>query len=137
MRAAIALLGSLVFFVGNATAANWVHLTDTDSAQVFIDTDSIAKWDGKIKAWFLYEYGGPQTADHKKYLSSKDLAYFDCTERSMVLVQIVRYEKQSGTGDVVSTIFIPMAPAWFEDVVPETLGETMQMFACSVAGHGQ
>ena len=61
MRVAIALLGGLVCMVEAALASNWVYLTDTDNAQVFIDTESIAVRDGKVKAWFLFEYGGPQT----------------------------------------------------------------------------
>ena len=51
----------------------------------------------------------------------------------MVVVQGIRYEKQTGTGDIVSSYSVPLAKAEFRDVVPETVGETMQYLAGAFA----
>jgi hypothetical protein len=135
MRARIVLVWSFILLVGNATAADWRYVTATDNAQIFMDFDSTVYQDGdKVKAWFLYEYGGPQLdSGNRKYLSSKRLVYFDCFQHSMVTVQSIRYGKESGSGDVVSTVSTPLSRAVFEDVVPETIGETMQQVACFFA----
>ena len=136
MYARLVLVLGFIFSVGNATAADWRYVTATADAQIFIDVGSAVGQDGnKVKAWFLYEYGGPQTDEgsSNKYLSAKRLFYFDCFQHTMVMVQGTRYEKQSGTGDIVSSYSVPLARAEFRDVVPETVGETMQYLACAFA----
>lgn len=111
---------------------NWVQIGDGDSTDAYVDVQSVASKGIYKKAWFTINQGSPQKTNYgdKAFLSAKQLVYFNCSERTIELVQTVSYSDPNGGGDVVSSQNQTFQPLRLIDVVPGTLGELMLNFVC-------
>lgn len=127
-----------VFFVTVAAvsmpslASKWEHIAeDVDGTTYIIDRESVAQKGGLTKAWFQNILKKPQKMDyppHKEFESEKFMYYFNCTERTSALVNMIKYAP--GGKDVVFSHSIDVKTASFADVAPDTVGEVQFLEAC-------
>jgi Surface-adhesin protein E len=98
-----------------------------------IDVGSVVPVDKVVKAWFKLTYKtdvvNPVNAA-KPIRKVKFLYYHLCEEHKRALIQLM-YEDASGA-TVYSSSF-PSDPPKFEDVIPDTTGETWLKAACKIA----
>lgn len=126
-----------VAFAGVAqvvNASDWQWTTESDSANYFMDFDSIATQAGHKKAWVRVNYTTPMESvsyPKKPYKSAKLLYYFDCSGKLLGIFQTVRYADFNAAGEVVETDSARFSPTQLNDVVPDTIGEKLQQIACS------
>jgi hypothetical protein len=85
---------------------------------------------GKLKAWIIVDYESPQDSQGGKYLSTKQLDYYDCKGRTVGTGQIVYYSMNLGQGDSVHSAMVPPEYVSYSDVVPDTVGEKMLNTIC-------
>ena len=65
----------------------------------------------------------------KTYLAEKQLQVSDCHDRTLAVVQGVRYTALDGSA-VIDSYTVEEKSWKFSEVVPETIGETIINFAC-------
>lgn len=130
---ASALLPFILF--QTAVASDWrlaASGADNDPL-VYVDTYSISRKGNLKKAWFRYDYQSSQNMDFppfKQYQSMKELDYYNCTERTMSTAQRILYTGMTGSGGVVFSASVPVGMLQFDDVTPDTIGESMLNFVC-------
>ena len=83
--------------------AEWKSYAKNSETEEFFDTAFISKDSGKIKLWTLSNYASPiTTLEGKEILSEKSLTTLDCSAQKIGAEKIIKYEKQSAQGNVVS-----------------------------------
>ena len=114
-------------------AATWVEIGGNDEVAVFIDTDSIRKTGNRVKTWLKWNWTKaqdiPGSYPPKTYLAEKQLQVSNCQNRTLAVVQGVRYAALDGNW-VVDSYTVDEKIWKFSEVVPETIGETIINFTC-------
>lgn len=115
-----------------APEASWQYLAETsDGALVSVRTGSISRSGKYRKAWFQWinkeEASIPDAAYRTNrsavtYKSSKELTFFDCTERTYTTVQAIYY---SANSDPVATYQVEVEKSLFAEGAPDTIAEAM------------
>lgn len=120
-------------FSTSAIGSDWQLVSQSEKAIYSMDFQSLAPVGAYRKAWILIThieaqdtYGYPK----KTYHSEKLLYYFDCSAKMLEVAQRVRYSDASGRGAVVETLSLKFDPKQFDDVVPDSIGETLNRVAC-------
>lgn len=129
-----------LLLAGPASASDWqiAALLDKDSGHVEIDVSSISTKGKLRKAWFKWTHSTPQKippssrtdAYIQNYTTSKDLNYFNCSERTSSAIQTIYYDNK---GTVVGSSSINASLAQYDEVAPDTVGETMLETVCKAA----
>lgn len=121
----------------SSQAANWIPVRTASDGITALDTQSVSAAGGKlIKAWVKNSFPAAREAgttppfSFQSYLS---LRVFDCAHRSSDLLQQVFYAGPDGTGEIVKNQSYPRDKIKLVDVVPDTLGEDLLVFACEAA----
>ena len=127
-------MASLLMFVSaNAIAAEWLRVGSNSESVLYLDYSSIVKKGEWIKAWVMWDFykGNMIPIYGNSRLSTKTLEYYNCYENTIAVVQIVLYTKHLGGGESFGkqTNYSPV----FDEVVPDTVGETMQVAVCNEA----
>lgn len=129
MRSAIGVL--LLAYSSIVNASDWATFGETSLSIWYLDKESIASVDGKMKAWFLVDFKDEQTAyNGKKYKSTKQLSYFDCPSKTSALVQEAFFTDQFGEGTIADSYSLNKKNLEFTDVIPDSIGESMLKFVC-------
>lgn len=131
----IIIIAALLASGSCAHASDWVQVSNTDTLQVYLDRQSVAK-SGKLrKAWISYTYkeSPSPTVSGKNYKSTKSLELFSCAERTNATYQTVFYADDFGLGSVVNIWQIQPKIAVFSEVVPDSVGETMINTVCRIS----
>jgi hypothetical protein len=117
-----------------AVAADWSFVGQTDDSKLFVDATSLRPAGKLYKAWFLYNYEKPTQVPINSSLkvasSSKQLYAFDCAHGTYGPLQAVYLSGMNGSGAVVESWTNSYAPE-LEDVVPDTIGESMLKRVCA------
>lgn len=118
--------------IAGALASNWVTVSRSDTGTLIeVDLDSIRSSGGKVKAWTRWSHNTPQEVKHsyppKTYTSSKDLAVYNCYERSSAVIQSTSY---SQSGEVVDSRSGADVPSAYSEVVPDSVGESILDAVC-------
>jgi hypothetical protein len=86
-----------------AAHAEWKSYAKNTEVEEFFDTAYISKESGTIKLWTLSNYVSPiTTLEGKEILSEKSLTTLDCSSQKIGAEKIIKYEKKSAQGNVVS-----------------------------------
>ena len=117
---------SIVFSVTPAVASNWVEVTRTNDDIVLIDTGSIRKLGDSRKVWVHFEN---KVADDEGTKTIKQLQTIQCIERRRRIEYFIR---NRADGTVVSQMADSMVFD-FDDIIPDTIGESIMNFVCSPA----
>lgn len=113
----------------------WLEVANGAQVKVYVDMESLRKTGAKVKVWTLWVYEKPRPVDGvsyaKTYLVEKNLSTYNCTERTSISMQSIKY-KDEGQGEVVGSFTLPDVESGYSDVAPETLGEGIMTYACSL-----
>jgi len=116
-------------------AADWQRTTESSSGDTFyMDFSSVASVGAYRKAWVQINHQNQLETDgypKKKYQTSRMLYYFDCEGKMLSTFQTVRYAEKFAGGDVIESKSFKFNPKDLEDAVPDTVGETVMITACS------
>ena len=135
MKMALLFAASL-FSTFSATASNWIRIGQNAEVIVFTDTDSLRRVGPKVRSWQRYEWTKPMAvpaliAEDKKFRMERQLQLTNCDERSYVILQGLRYEDKDGT-TLVHAFTDEEKDLKYEEPAPDTIGESLIRFACSV-----
>lgn len=124
----------LLFNIGTfAHAAKWVSVAGNDDATVFVDIDSIRREGSQVKTWLKWQWTSakevPGSYPAKTYFVERQLQISDCKQRTLAIAQGVQYSDKEGV-EVVDSYTIDKKNWQFSEVVPETIGESLVLFAC-------
>ncbi|MCT9125382.1 surface-adhesin E family protein [Cupriavidus gilardii] len=119
-----------------ALAARWELVTATETGTIAqVDTAGILREKTGRRAWVRFsnpeQQKGSPASDYKPYKSSMALTYYDCSLRRSATVKSVFYTGEYATGDTVSAWSAPAGQRYWDDVIPETVGEAVLVFVCS------
>lgn len=113
------------------SASDWASIGETSLSYWYMDKESIAPVDSKMKAWFLVDYIEEQSNLYgKKFKSSKHLSYFDCKSKTSVTVQSAIFSENLGEGTTVDSYSANKKDLEYIDVMPDTIGETALQAVC-------
>lgn len=123
-------------------AANWKTLSQENNNITMIDTSSILYNQNIVKAWFLSNVNIDECIKSKsegslntfyicEILSRKQLLYFNCTNKTFYLARVINYSEPNGKGNIVYDDNLTEIDNAFNDVVPDTISETMLNFSCN------
>jgi hypothetical protein len=118
----------------SARASDWQFVAQSETARYSMDFQSVAPAGSYRKAWvktILMNGGLKADSDPgKKYQSTKELYYFDCSAKRLSAVQSVHYSDLFG-GEVVESSSVKFNSIMLDDVVPDSIGEMFTNVACS------
>ena len=100
----------------------------------YMDFSSIAPVGAYRKAWVQINHQNEQETDgypKKQYQTTRLLYYFDCQAKTLSTFQTVRYREKFAGGEVVESRSFKFNPKDLDDVVPDTVGETVMQTACA------
>lgn len=127
------LLSTLAFSVP-AQPSRWVAVGGNEQIKVFVDSQSLRRTGAKVKAWLKWVNSSPVETDtvvpSKTYLSAKTLNVYNCSDRTSAGLQTIRYADADVSGEVVETVAIAETKAFFTELAPETIGESIMMYVC-------
>lgn len=134
-----AVIGVMFLVTSHAHSAEWAHVAgiDADGSYLAVDKTSIVP-SGKLrKAWFKWVYvldkakpvppAAKASLEPLFYTEQLNLTYFNCAERTSTNVQAIYRDKN---GEVVGQYLIGLKNAFFSEVAPETIGESMLLEVC-------
>lgn len=134
----LAYVFSFLSFTSAALAANWQPLSKGSEFIVYVDTESLVQRGEYWQSWFMWDHDKDKEAPSyptKLYRSVKALNVFNCALRQNTGIQTVYYSGQQGSGESVHNVSVNIKQASFEDVVPDSIGESMLRYVCSRATH--
>lgn len=117
-----------------AQESRWVEVGGNSQITAYVDKISMRRSGAKVKVWLRWENASPVETDtvfpKKTYMSAKTLNVYNCSERSAAGLQAIRYAESNVSGDVVESTSIPETKATFVELAPETIGESIMLYAC-------
>lgn len=120
-----------------ALASDWQLVSGDQTLKTYVDTESLAHRGRYVKAWFLWDYASVQKGEYfpsNQFQSRKTLWYISCSEKTFAQIQALTYTGNAGAGKVVTSDAFPVDAAQFEDVVPDSIGETLVNYVCKREG---
>ena len=83
---------------GVASAAELHPIRTAEHATIYIELDTIEHSEGKPVVWTLWDHASEQVnLYHEPYRSVRLLNEYDCTARTVRLVEIIEYKNSLGT----------------------------------------
>jgi hypothetical protein len=83
-----------------ASAAELHPIRTAEHATIYIELDTIARSEGKPVVWTLWDHASEQVnLYHEPYRSVRLLNEYDCTARTVRLVEIIEYTNSLGNGE--------------------------------------
>lgn len=114
--------------------------TNVDGDTWYVDKDSIKvanfTYGGKYTmAWLKVDFAKAQDdGDGKKYWQVKTFAYYDCTARKSDIDYFALHDKQGRIVRSDSFSASTHSSADWNEVIPNTNGDDLITYVCSVAG---
>lgn len=137
MKLAIISVLALTFAVASSEVAaqddRWKPVGVTDDVVAWVDSKSLRRTGTKVRTWIRWDWLKPQKtrgSPPREYQAEKQLAIYDCANRTTVTLQMIRYSDFAAVGDIVETLTDDEATAKPRDIAPDTLGEQLLEFAC-------
>jgi len=131
MKQLIKKITFILFLFGFSSHAfaEWVKLgTSEDGKTTFYWNSPPAQRNGNIvKLWKMADESSPKTYANATYLSSKDLAEYDCANNKFRFVSLYLFKKNMASGEVVYTDGNPSP--WI-DTPPDSIAEMYAKVAC-------
>lgn len=126
----VTLMALCGLLAGSADAAHWEKVVDSKTSRIYVDTDSINRIGDIVTAWYRRDFNQPMVSEknHRLYKSSKVLNYYNCTSREIAPARWITYEKQDGTGKILSNEKV--ISLTYGDVLPGEAGEAIFNFVC-------
>jgi hypothetical protein len=109
-----------------ASASNWVRVSNSNTADFYVDTESIRHAGQNRKAWIMANATDAQAAN-KGGGSGKMLEYFDCEQKMIGYGQSITYALPMGEGNVINS---SSAAIRYEDIIPDSVSEFLFNYVC-------
>ena len=116
-----------------ASASDWFLIAKGNDEIIFVDKSSISSKGKYLKAWLIWDYIGTKKMEYhpyKEYRSIKSLWYLDCNSNSVAISQSASYSGNFGAGESVDSHSNDISKLQFNDVVPDSIGETILKYVC-------
>jgi hypothetical protein len=128
---AVLALSSVVDAVLTAgTAADLHPIRTAEHATIYVELDTIDGSDGKPVVWTLWDHGSEQiNLYHEPYRSVRLLNEYDCSARTVRLVEIVEYANSLGNGDALRSY--PGADTEARPVTPGSVADEILRDVCA------
>jgi hypothetical protein len=128
---AVLALSSVVDAVLTAgTAADLHPIRTAEHATIYVELDTIDRSDGKPVVWTLWDHGSEQiNLYHEPYRSVRLLNEYDCSARTVRLVEIVEYANSLGNGDALRSY--PGADTEARPVTPGSVADEILRDVCA------
>ncbi len=123
-KAVIFVFMLLIAFAESSFADNWVKISTTDKARLYIDTQSLKRTGSNIEVWEKWVYVKPQEikdASKRTYQAKRELIVINCNERTAYIESIILNADQNPLSTIVENWIRPDIPAEYDIVAPETL----------------
>jgi len=105
----------------------------------YVDTSSIATHDSYKKMWVMSSCDKPRPSTNPSnppFSSEGRLYYFDCSEKTMMLAQTVRYADHFGRGAMTDRLQVDVKPEAFAPAAPDTVAADWLRLVCTGAASG-
>jgi len=137
MRANIFFLTVLFgLFSSSARSADWKLVGQSSNYYAHVDTSSIVTQKKYRKAWVMWseieEESRPSSGSLPIARSSKILSYYNCAEHSSFEAQRTEYDDFFGRGKSIRSLAFPLSNSGFNEIVPDTVGESVFNYICSI-----
>ena len=112
----------------------WIEAGRDNASVVYIDSETISRTGRVMRVWLKRVYAKPVVlaSDRTKtFISTKELALFNCEERSIANIQQLRYSNAEGLGAPVEATVNPEITARFRALVPESFDERILSGVCA------
>lgn len=120
----------------SATASTWVEVAYSNAVVVYADKDSIRRSGTNVKVWLKWVWNSPQevlgSVPQKYFLMQRQLNVYNCPKETYSIVQETFFSDTGGE-KVVNRYTIEEKNWQFEESAPDTIGDSLQKFACKPA----
>jgi hypothetical protein len=114
----------------NGTAAELHPIRTAEHATVYVELDTIDRSEGKPVVWTLWDHGSEQVnLYHEPYRSVRLLNEYDCSARTVRLVEIVEYSNSLGNGQALRSY--PGTDADARPVAPGSVADDILINVCT------
>lgn len=125
-----ALVIGLAILASSASASDWNLVYSDQDQSIFVDKSSISMKGKYRKAWSQWIYVKPKKDIYgSDYAASRNLEYYDCTEKTSSTLQYVTY-KTGDISEVVRPYSYDLKNVRFDDIIPDTIGELLFKYVC-------
>ena len=115
-------------------ADRWLEVGRNESSIVYVDTETVSRSGRVVRAWLKRVHARPvnsPTDRLKNFLSTKELSLFNCEERSVANLQLLRFANAEGSGSPVETTANTDSAARFKPLIPESFDERVLANVCN------
>lgn len=127
---------AVIALPSTSKASTWIDVAGNDAVVVFVDKDSIGRDGPNVRAWLKWVWTKPMEIVNsfppKYYLLQYQLNVYSCQKRTYSIVQETSYSDVAGN-NVVNSYAFDKKDWKFSEPVPDSIGETLQKFACQSA----
>lgn len=118
----------------NLDRKRWFAIAGGNNGAVyFVDAKTVIRSKPVRSAWIVTSYPSSQKPDGysvEGYQSTKEQWIFNCQDRSIATLQVIRYNKMDAQGNIVFSRSIDKSKAVLDSVAPETIGEVILEAIC-------
>jgi hypothetical protein len=129
MKARTAFI-ALALFSAQASAEWQFIVKDSSGTDYFIDLSTKRQQGQYTLVWEMVDYSKAQQWNGKSFNSVKQLSVYQCSELRLGGKSSVLYSGKLGMGNTVHNQSQEMRDVKFDDLVPDTVGETLFNIVC-------
>lgn len=125
------ILTLFVITISQNAIARWAFVADGEKAhqKVYVDYSMVPQPDNLVTMLDLFDYKSTQESTDAKYLSSKTLSEYSCTEKTTRVIAITNYAGHMGSGKIVySSKDNPDKE--YQAIEPKSISEKLWVIAC-------
>lgn len=122
------ILMILLAVASSSAAAEWVKISENETATIYVDPGTISKAGNLVKMWRLIDFRkAVSIASDKPFMSTKGQEEYDCKEEKTRVIELTFHSENMGGGEVVHS---EASPADWAPVRARSIGETLWKFGC-------
>jgi hypothetical protein len=108
----------------NVAYSEWIKLTSSSNATIYIDLETLTQDQGTNYVWVLIDQ--KEVLDNSR--SRKVHIQIDCNKGKNRLHYVVTYDDQMGKGDMVNQV---TNPGEWRSILPGSLGNSVKKIICN------
>lgn len=108
--------------------AEWVKVAGNDTADMYVETDSIKRIVNKVTYWEMIDYKSIKIAGGRSYRSLKMKIETKCDTEESRTIYYTAYSENTGLGYVISSF--PDSNLIYTPIVPDSIENTVFKFVC-------
>lgn len=134
MKTTTGVILCAALFSGGVSGAEWRKVGEGVGSSMEVDRMSVTQLkDGQRKAWYRFRYDQPQSLSQgKNFDEIKQLQLHRCDERTVATLQRHFYDSANSSGSAIGSLSIPKDRLVYDEVIPDTQGETGLNYVCRI-----